>query len=84
MQTYKVACPHCGEKARIAKSVQITPLYKEFTCSCTNAQCGHVWVASMSPVRTLSPSATPDPAVAIPLSPHIRREAVRAQMEDTR
>lgn len=87
MQTYRILCPHCGTKARIAKSIQLAPTYKEYTCQCTNPECGYVWVAGMTPVRALSPSARPDPEVdrVIPVSPHIRRPApAQPKPEDSR
>jgi uncharacterized Zn finger protein len=82
MRSYKVLCPHCGAQANIKKSVQISDQYKEFTCMCTNELCGHVWVACLTPVRTLSPSSIPNTAIHIPLSSHVKRVAVVRLMEE--
>ncbi|MFI9652918.1 ogr/Delta-like zinc finger family protein [Guyparkeria sp. GHLCS8-2] len=84
MKTYMLICPHCQSKARVGKSTQVTPTYKELRCTCANDECGYVWVACITPVRTLSPSAVPDPDVAIPLSPHIRRENALPCTEDNK
>ena len=84
MKTYMLICPHCQSKARVGKSNQVTQLYKELRCTCTNDECGYVWVACITPVRTLSPSAAPDPDVAIPLSPHIRRQNAPTHTEDSK
>ncbi|MBC7907015.1 MAG: ogr/Delta-like zinc finger family protein [Rhodospirillaceae bacterium] len=61
-------CPHCGCHARTLKSDQITPTYREIRYACTNKACAHIFVADLSVVRTLVPSALPNPQVNIPLS----------------
>lgn len=82
MRGYKIRCPHCGTSANIRNSKQVTDQYKELTCACTNPECGHVWVSSMEPVRTLSPSSIPNPAVRIPFSPHIQRGALKKLLDE--
>lgn len=67
----RVTCPHCGENTTIRKTKQLTSTCREITCHCNNEKCGCVFVAEISPVRILSPSAIPDPTVFIPLSQHI-------------
>jgi len=39
---------------------------------CTNVKCGHTYVVNMEFARTLSPSATPDLSLRLPLSGHVR------------
>ncbi len=46
-----------------------------------DAECGHTFVANTEVVRTLSPSATPDPTVNIPLSTHVQRDMVRIVLD---
>lgn len=61
-------CPHCRSHCRSVKSRQMARTYREVTYVCTNSACGYVFVASITPVRTLEPSDTPDPEVHIPLT----------------
>lgn len=42
---------------------------------CQNADCGHVFVAGLEVLRTLSLSAIPAADVRIPLSQHVRQTA---------
>lgn len=79
-QRWGRVCPHCKGPCRIRSSAQITPAYREVLCQCENPLCGHVWIDGIGPVRTLSPSAVPDPDIKIPLSRHVRREMVVAVM----
>ena len=72
----RTRCPHCNELCTTRKTEQISSMYREITFVCNNSECGHVFVASVSPVRTLSPSATPDPSVNLPLSAHIDKTAL--------
>lgn len=76
----KMRCPHCKSWASVRSSEQVTPLLRESFLICKNAACGHTFAAATEINRTLSPSATPDPAILIPLSPHVRRRALMDQM----
>ena len=57
-------------------------LLVEVTYGCSNLECGHTFVANTEIVRTLSPSATPDPTVKIPLSSHVRRNMMRVVLDN--
>lgn len=46
-------------------------MLREVTYQCRHLLCGHVWVATLEAVRTLSPSAMPCPEVELPLSRHV-------------
>ncbi len=76
----RMRCPHCKSWASVRNSVEVTPLLRELFLICKNAACGHTFAAATEINRTLSPSATPDPAILIPLSPHMRRRALMDQM----
>ena len=76
----RMRCPHCKSWANVRNSVEVTPLLRELFLICKNAACGHTFAAATEINRTLSPSATPDPAILIPLSPHVRRRALMDQM----
>ncbi|QXZ11263.1 ogr/Delta-like zinc finger family protein [Comamonas sp. Y33R10-2] len=74
-------CPHCETPCLIRSSQKMSRLTRELIYWCTNPECGHTFVALMEVVRTLSPSATPDPSVSLPLSSHVRREMLLSQLE---
>jgi len=69
MKTY---CPHCKSLCTTRDTRQLSDLYREVTFVCKNSDCGHVFVTSVEPVRTLSPSAMPDPNVNLPLSENLK------------
>jgi hypothetical protein len=54
-------------------------MMKEITYMCQNPDCGHVFVASLEVLRTLSLSATPNPEIRINVSQHVR-QATTQQM----
>lgn len=60
-------CPHCGAMCRTVKSDQIGPTYREVLYDCSNPDCGHVFVATIIPVRTIFPSSTPNPEIRLPV-----------------
>ncbi|MBV8271636.1 MAG: ogr/Delta-like zinc finger family protein [Cupriavidus sp.] len=60
----KMSCPHCGANANIRSSRRISRITRELYCQCTNLECGHTFVGLVEVVRTVSPSATPDPEIA--------------------
>lgn len=61
------ACPHCGSPCLSLKTRQLAPTMREITYQCGNEGCGHIFVAELSAVRTLSPSAAPNPDVHLPV-----------------
>ena len=75
-----MSCPHCSHTARARTSTRLSPLYREVTYSCLNTSCGHVFVAGLEAIRTLSPSAIPNPEISLPLSQHIKRRELALQM----
>lgn len=77
----RLRCPHCESFCTIRSSQQMTKLTREATFRCENDECGHTFVALTEVVRTLSPSSTPDPSVSLPISTHVRRELLRAQLD---
>lgn len=70
-----IRCPHCGSRARIRSSRSLSPLYREQTYQCLNIECGHIYVAGIEVLRTVSPSAQPNPSIDIPLAAHLRGSA---------
>ena len=61
----------------IRTSKAITRVTREAFCQCTNLACGHTFVAVMEIVRTISPSAVPDPLIASQLQQSQRAIEVR-------
>ncbi|MCL6619953.1 MAG: ogr/Delta-like zinc finger family protein [Thermomonas hydrothermalis] len=75
-QRWGRCCPHCGAPSRIRSSRQETPIYSEVLRVCQNPLCGHVWLDAVEALRTLSPSAIPNPDVRLLPSRHIRPDVV--------
>lgn len=80
-EAMRLSCPHCKHPCVIRTSEQVTVLTRQSVYCCVNAECGHTFVANTEIVRTLSPSATPDPSVNLPLSSHVRRDMLRLQLD---
>ncbi len=78
----RMRCPHCSAPATCRDSESMSLLLKELIFVCSNfSECGHTFVANLEVVRTLSPSAIPNPEICIPLSPHVRSAVLIAQLE---
>lgn len=75
MRVIGIHCPHCEQRTRAVKSRTMSPMFKEITYMCQNPDCGHVFVAGLEVLRTLSLSAKPRADVRIPLSQHARQSA---------
>ena len=80
-ESTRLPCPHCRWPSVIRTSEQMSVLTRQYVFCCVNAECGHTFVGTLEISRTLSPSATPDPSVNLPLSSHVRRDMLRAQLE---
>lgn len=80
----RLDCPHCEWPCVIRTSTKLSALTRESMYACTNVECGHTFVGLTEIVRTLSPSATPNPAINLPLSTHVRRELLRTQLDHAR
>lgn len=66
-------CPHCKTRAHTRTSKEISPILRELYYQCPDPECGHSFVVHAEAVRTLSPSAKPDPLVYLPISENTRR-----------
>jgi hypothetical protein len=53
----RVYCKECGQRGRITKTNHLSDSVADLYCQCTDAECGHTWVATLSFNHTLSPSA---------------------------
>ena len=80
-ESARLQCPHCEHPAMRRNSLKITVLTHQAMYYCTNPECGHTFVTLTEIVRTLSPSATPNPSVVLPLSDHARRDLMRATLD---
>jgi hypothetical protein len=74
-------CPHCKDWAYARSSSEMSALYREVTYQCRNLLCGHVFVAGLEAIRTLSPSSVPDPEINLPLSRHVRQRELAVQFD---
>ena len=77
----RMMCPHCKQNAYTRSSGQLTNTSRETIFYCRNYECGHVFSAVTEINRTISPSATPDPTVVLPLSSHIKRALLQQQLQ---
>lgn len=75
-----MSCPHCKGAARARTSTPLSPIFREVTYQCLNDHCGHVFVCGLEAIRTLSPSAIPDPEIKLPFSQHVRKREIANQL----
>lgn len=76
MRVIGMPCPHCSNTVRAIKSRTLSKMFKEITYRCQNEECGHVFIAGLEVLRTVSLSAKPDYDVKIPISQHARISAL--------
>lgn len=80
-----VSCPHCGTRAIIRSSGQISLLVREADYQCDNVACGHTFVAQIAIVRTIVPSACPRAGVFLPRgNPNLGPKRPKPANDDTR
>ncbi len=77
----RMMCPHCKDWAYTRSSSQVTNTTRESFYMCRNFECGHTFSVVSTINRTISPSATPDPAVVLPMSTHIQRQLLQHQLQ---
>lgn len=77
----RMMCPHCKCNAYTRHSGQLTTTSRETIFQCRNFECGHVFSTVTEINRTISPSATPDPTVVLPMSTHIKRALLQQQLQ---
>ncbi|MBS0501134.1 MAG: ogr/Delta-like zinc finger family protein [Proteobacteria bacterium] len=83
-ESRRLACPHCGWSAAVRTSETVSDLTRQTTYSCSNFECGHNFKAIEEIVVSLTPSATPNPAVHLPLSSHVQRRLIQLQLDSGR
>ncbi|MCD4412004.1 ogr/Delta-like zinc finger family protein [Escherichia coli] len=59
MRIFKARCPDCGAPAVIRKTDWKTPELADLYCACSDVECGHTFVCTMTFSHTLSPGARP-------------------------
>lgn len=69
---FTINCPHCNSRPFVRSSRFFSPTLRELVFICSNAECGHSYAANLEVVRTLSPSAMPNPDIRLPMSPHTK------------
>lgn len=68
----RLSCPHCGDFARVRKSQQLTPIYRESLVECQNVECGWRGKLSLEMTQTLTPSQRPNPEIRLPVAPRLK------------
>ncbi|WP_158700894.1 ogr/Delta-like zinc finger family protein [Phytohalomonas tamaricis] len=68
----RLSCPHCDAFARVRKSQQLTPLYREAVVECQNPDCGWRGKLALEMTQTLTFSQSPNPDISLPLAPRLR------------
>ncbi|WP_429076412.1 ogr/Delta-like zinc finger family protein [Aeromonas hydrophila] len=63
----RVLCTECGKRGRITKTERLSVKVADLYCQCTDAECGHTWVSTLSFGHTLSPSARSTTQLALSL-----------------
>jgi len=64
-----IRCPHCGSQAFARTGGKTDTTYREVYYYCREAlSCGHVFVVGMEILRTIRPSAMPNPEVQLPIT----------------
>ena len=63
----RVYCKECGQRGRITKTNHLSDAVADLYCQCTDAECGHSWVATLSFSHSLSPSARTTNQMALAL-----------------
>ncbi|SFO51316.1 Ogr/Delta-like zinc finger [Variovorax sp. OK605] len=76
----RLRCPHCDTLGTITTTKALSATVSQHYVICSNHECGHTWRATTEADMTISPSATPDPAVSLPLSSHMRRDVIAHQI----
>lgn len=79
---YKMACPDCGGPMRVRNSVGLHPLFRNVFFQCMNVNCGGVYGGNMEITRVMSPSATPNPAIDLPMAETTLRRIAAQDEQD--
>ncbi len=65
----RTRCPHCNTVCTTLRTEQLSPNYREIFYLCSNDTCSCIWVASITPVRTIAPSKNPNAEVRMSSAP---------------
>ena len=83
-ESRRISCPHGNWPATVRTSETVSELTRQTTYSCTNWECGHNFKTLEEIVCSLTPSSTPNPAIHLPLSSHVRRGLLQRQLTHER
>lgn len=65
--TMRVKCPHCRYYGAVRDSEEISEITGMAIYRCGNDDYGHIYEVGFEVIATISPSATPNPAVRLPI-----------------
>lgn len=68
-------CPHCGATGRRRMLRQLTAAIATGYYQCSDPECSAAWVAQTEITHMISESGKPNPRLAIPFRPAIRRSS---------
>jgi len=71
----RFSCPHCGARLATRSTRRISTTCREKYLQCENVACGATFGASSEITHQISPSACPNPRVALRTSAPRRRSA---------
>lgn len=69
LKSLHALCPHCDTPGAVRTSRQLTPTYKQFYFACRNESCGHSWLAELTVVHSITPSARPRAGLHLRMGP---------------
>lgn len=78
----RVYCKECGQRGRITKTNHLSDSVADLYCQCTDAECGHSWVATLSFNHTLSPSARSSNQLAMLLTRGLSQEGRQMLLQE--
>ena len=67
-------CPHCHTMSPVRHSKVTSPLVTRMFLQCKNINCGHTWGVDAEAAATIDPSACPNGAIQLEMSPMAERE----------
>lgn len=77
---YKLRCPDCQHGVRVRNSSQEHALLRVGYLQCTNVACGATYRMEMEITHRMSPAASPNPEIDLPMADSaLRRAAIERE-----
>lgn len=75
-------CPHCHTMSPVMESKVVSQLVTRVFVQCKNINCGHTWGVDVEAAATIYPSACPNAAIKLDMSPIAERERKKLMHEN--